>query len=334
MATLVGISIAAKRSILFKEATFLETMAKSNLLALDKTGTITEGKPSVQNEITFENFDINLLYSLVNTSDHPVSKGVLSHLESHHENLKCLQLENIKTIQAKGVEANFQGQKLIGGNAAFMQSSGISVDEKSEYTLFYFAVDNILVARYELSDTIREGAADAIKKIKEMGIRVVMLTGDNERSAQRVAESVGINEYYAKLLPDEKAKKIQEFHDQGEIIVMAGDGINDTIALASSDIAIAMGNGADVAISVSDVVLLDESPETLYESFKLSKRTFKAVKENLYFSLLYNVVAVPLAVAGFVNPLVAALSMSLSSLVVVGNSLRMKLMKFGTKEQK
>lgn len=328
MATLVGISMAAKRSILFKEATFLETMAKSNLLALDKTGTITEGKPSVHNETKIADFDINLLYSLVNTSNHPVSKGVLNHLESKYENLESLQLENIKTIQAKGVEAIYQGQKLIGGNAAFMQASGINIDAKSEYTLFYFAVNNRLVARYELSDTIREGAAEAIQKIKQMGIRVVMLTGDNEQSAQRVAESVGISEYYAKLLPDEKAQKIDEFHKNGEIIVMAGDGINDTIALASSDIAIAMGNGADVAISVSDVVLLDETPEALYESYKLSKRTFQAVKENLYFSLLYNVVAVPLAVAGFVNPLVAALSMSLSSLVVVGNSMRMKLMKF------
>ncbi|MGC9350701.1 MAG: heavy metal translocating P-type ATPase, partial [Sulfurovum sp.] len=328
MASLVGISMAAKRNILFKEATFLETMAKSRLLALDKTGTITEGKPSVQKEKIVEAFDFNLLYSLVNTSNHPVSKGIASHLESHYETLETYPLEEVKTIQAKGVEASYMGQKLTGGNASYMQSAGIEVDEESEYTLFYFAIGERLVARYELSDTIREGAAEAIGMIREMGIRVVMLTGDNEQSAKRVADTVGISEFYAKLLPDEKAKKIDMFHEEGEIVVMAGDGINDTIALASSDIAIAMGNGADVAISVSDVVLLDESPESLYESYRLSKRTFRAVKENLGFSLMYNVIAVPLAVAGFVNPLVAALSMSLSSLVVVGNSMRIKTLKF------
>ncbi|MDM5271261.1 heavy metal translocating P-type ATPase [Sulfurovum sp. zt1-1] len=328
MASLVGISMSAKRNILFKEATFLETMAKSKLLALDKTGTITEGKPSVQKEMTLEAFDYNLLYSLVNTSNHPVSKGILAHLESQHEILQSYQLQDIKTIQAKGVEASYQGQKLIGGNASFMQSAGITVDEQSEYTLFYFAIDNKLAVRYELSDTTREGAAEAIEMIQEMGIRVVMLTGDNEQSAKRVADSVGITEFYAKLLPDEKAKMIDRFHDEGEIVVMAGDGINDTIALSSSDIAIAMGNGADVAISVSDVVLLDENPYSLYESYKLSRRTYQAVKENLGFSLLYNVIAVPLAVAGFVNPLVAALSMSLSSLVVVGNSMRIRTLKF------
>lgn len=329
MATLVGISMAAKRNILFKEATFLETMAKSKLLALDKTGTITEGKPSVQKENLIEHFDINLLYSLVNTSNHPVSKGVLNHLESRYEKLEHYQLDNIKAIQAKGLQATYGDQMLIGGNASFMQASGIRIEEEqSDYTLFYLAIDNKLMARYELSDTIREGASEAIRKIRQMGIKVVMLTGDNEQSAQRVAESVGINEFYAKLLPDEKAKKIGEFHEQGEIVVMAGDGINDTIALASSDIAIAMGNGADVAISVSDVVLLDESPQSLYEAYRLSKRTYQAVRENLGFSLLYNVIAVPLAAAGFVNPLVAALSMSLSSLTVVGNSMRMKLMKF------
>jgi len=328
MASLVGISMSAKRNILFKEATFLETMAKSRLLALDKTGTITEGRPSVLTEKILEPFDFNLLYALVNTSSHPVSKGILSRLKSKHKKLQNYELEDIKTIQAKGVKASFQGKKLTGGNASFMHSAGIVVEEQSEHTLFYFAIDDRLVARYELSDTIKEEAKEAIRMIKQMGIRVVMLTGDHEQSAKKVADAIGISEYYARLLPDEKAKKIDELHQAGEIVVMAGDGINDTIALASSDIAIAMGNGADVAISVSDVVLLDESPMSLYESYRLSRRTFQAVKENLTFSLLYNVIAVPLAVAGFVNPLVAALSMSLSSLVVVGNSMRIKTLKF------
>ncbi len=328
MATLVGISIAAKRNILFKEATFLETMAKSNLLALDKTGTITEGKPSVVHTQQLQEYDPNLLFSLVSTSNHPISKGIVKYLTESHDTLHELPLEEIKTIQAKGIQASYEEKKLIGGNASFMQASGLSVDEQTENTLFYFAIEDQLVARFELSDTIREGAAESIQEIQAMGTRVVMLTGDHEQSAQKVAKEVGITEVHAKLLPQEKATMIDRFHEEGNVVVMVGDGINDTIALAKSNIAIAMGNGADVAISVSDVVLLDEKPQSIYEAYRLSKRTFRAVKENLGFSLLYNVIAVPLAVMGFVNPLVAALSMSLSSLVVVGNSMRIKTLKF------
>ncbi len=331
MATLVGISMAAKRGILFKEATFLETMAKSDFLALDKTGTITEGRPSVVEVETLKEYDHNSLYSLVLTSNHPISKGIATYLKQNSEALNELPLEKVKAIQAKGIEASYQGKRLAGGNASYMKTLGLFVDEKTENTLFYFAIEGQLVARFELSDTIREGAKEAIEEIQAMGIQVVMLTGDHQQSAQKVAKEVGISEVYAKLLPQEKAAMIDRFHEEGHIVVMAGDGINDTIALAKSDIAIAMGNGADVAISVSDVVLMDEKPESIFEAYKLSRRTFRAVKENLGFSLLYNVIAVPLAVMGFVNPLVAALSMSLSSLIVVGNSMRIKTLKFKDK---
>ncbi len=332
MATLVGISVAAKRGILFKEASFLETMAKSDILALDKTGTITEGKPSVVNADYYEAFDPSLLYALVSTSNHPISKGVKAHLESMHENFEPLTLEEITSIEAKGIKARYQNRSLLGGNAELMQASKLDLDTNSPNALFFFTIDDTLVARFELTDTIREGATQAIKKIQNLGITVVMLTGDHQQSAQKVAKEVGIGEVHAKLLPQGKAALIDRFHQEGHVVVMAGDGINDAIALASSDISIAMGSGADVAISVSDIVLLDEKPESLYESYRLSQRTFGAVKENLGFSLLYNAVAVPLAVMGFVNPLVAALSMSLSSLVVVGNSMRIKRLRFKEKK--
>ena len=332
MATLVGISLAAKRGILFKEASFLETMAKSDILALDKTGTITEGKPSVVKADIFEDFDPSLLYSLVSTSNHPISKGIKVYLEDKHHILEALTLEEISSIEAKGVKASYQDQQLLGGNAELLHSSNIAADTDSENALFFFTVNNTLVARFELTDTIREGAAEAIQNIKNLGVKVVMLTGDHEQSAQKVAAQVGVDEVYAKLLPQEKSGMIDKFHQEGHVVVMVGDGINDAIALASSDISIAMGNGADVAIGVSDIVLLDEKPASIYESYKLSRRTFGAVKENLGFSLLYNVVAVPLAMMGFVNPLVAALSMSLSSLVVVGNSMRIKRLKFKDKK--
>ncbi|OYZ24414.1 MAG: heavy metal translocating P-type ATPase [Sulfurovum sp. 16-42-52] len=309
MATLVGISLAAKRGILFKEATFLETMAKSTVLALDKTGTI----------------------ALVNTSNHPVSKGIKSYLENSYETLETRILEEICSIEAKGIKARYQSKNLLGGNAQLLQTQDVLVGSESENTLFFFTVNNQLVARFELSDTIKSGAAKTIQNIKNLGIRVIMLTGDHERSAQKVASAVGIEQVYAKLLPQDKARIIQDLHQAGEVVVMAGDGINDALALASSDIAIAMGNGADVAISVSDVVLLDEKFESIEEAYRLSRRTYGAVKENLGFSLLYNTITIPLAVMGFVNPLVAAFSMSLSSLVVVGNSLRIKNLTFKDK---
>ena len=331
MATLVGISMAAKRGILFKEATFLETMAKSNLLALDKTGTITEGKPSVVKAEFFENFDPALLLALVNTSNHPISKGIVDYLDKQYNVLSTLSLEEIKTIDAKGIEARYKGKKLLGGNASLLQSSHIKINFDTENTLFFFAIDNQLVAKFELTDTIRKGAAKAIKNIHDLGIKVVMLTGDHEQSAKKVASEVGIKHIYSKLLPQDKANFIEEYQNKGYIVVMAGDGINDSIALALADIAIAMGSGADVAINVSDVVLLDEKPQSIYEAYKLSHRTFRAVKENLGFSLLYNVIAVPLAVLGFVTPLIAALSMSISSLIVVGNSMRIKSLKFKDK---
>ena len=332
MATLVGIGMAAQRNILFKEAGYLETMAKSNLLALDKTGTITEGKPSVVSEKTYQTYHKTLLHALVSTSNHPISNGIRKYLEQENENtFETLALEHIKTIQAKGIEAEYQTHKLVGGNASFMKSFGIDCEETSENTLFYFSIDGKLSARFELSDTVREGAREAIAAIKALGIRVAMLTGDHVQSAQKVADAVGIEEVYAKLLPHEKSEMIDRFHAEGHIVVMAGDGINDTIALAKSDIAIAMGNGTDVAISISDVVLMDEKPQSIYDAYRLSKRTYRAVRENLGFSLLYNTVAVPLAMAGYINPLIAALSMSLSSLIVVGNSMRIKFLKFKEK---
>jgi len=329
MATLVGISMAAKHNILFKEAGYLETMAKSDLLALDKTGTITEGKPSVVSEETYSNYDRNLLYALVSTSNHPISNGIKHYLEETKESFSPLELSNIKTIQAKGLEASHTDLKLVGGNASFMQDHSISCNDTAEHTLFYFAIEGELVARFELRDTIREGAKEAIAAIKALGIEVVMLTGDHAKSACRIAEEVGIEEVHSDLLPQDKAAYIKERQEEGGyIVVMVGDGINDSIALAQSNIAIAMGNGADVAISVSDVVLMDEKPQSIYEAYKLSKRTYRAVKENLGLSLLYNTIAVPLAIAGYVTPLIAALSMSLSSLVVVGNSMRIKFLKF------
>ncbi len=324
MATLLGISTAAKKGILFKEASFLETMAKSDILVLDKTGTITKGKPSVVSFEKLKDFDINSLYSLVLTSNHPISRGVLNYLLETCEDLKEVPLNNIKSVEAKGIEAEYTDKKIIGGNLELLKKNGIDFYMESENSLFIFAFGGEVKAVFELKDEIKEDATEAILKIKELGIKTVMLTGDNEKTALKVAKEIGVDEVYAKLLPQDKFSYVEKLHEKGSIVVMAGDGINDSLALSCSDIAIAMGSGADIAISVSDVVLMDEKPMNLYLAYKISKRSYRIVKENIALSVIYNIIAVPVAVMGFVNPLVAALSMSLSSLLVVGNSFRIR----------
>jgi Cu+-exporting ATPase len=335
MSTLVGIGLSAKRGLLFKEAGHLETMAKSTILALDKTGTITEGKPCVVDSNFKNEFDPNLLYSFVSLSKHPISVSIASHIKNQHT--QEIVLENFQSIEAKGLKGKFDNENLLGGNVEFMIENGVHIDIKrdinSDNSIFIYAINKKVMVIYELQDKIRDGAVEAIKDIKDLGIKVVMLTGDNEKSALRVAKEVGIDEVYSKLLPQDKASKIDEFHKNGDVVVMAGDGINDTIALASSDIAIAMGSGADISIEVSDVVLMDDKPKNLYEAFVISRRTYRGIKENLGFSILYNMITVPMAVMGFVTPLIAALSMSLSSLIVVANSMRIKNIKFKDKNE-
>ncbi|NKQ41225.1 MAG: heavy metal translocating P-type ATPase [Sulfurovum sp.] len=325
MATLIGISRAASRGILFKESRMLETMAKSTLLALDKTGTITEGKPSVISFQTEEGFDPAMLLALVHSSNHPVSQSIEKYLHDNYSDMTIIDLANIKSIDAKGVRAEYDGNVLAGGNEALMKSLGISTAVTSEHALYIFALSDKVVAKVELQDKIKDQAKQIIGELTNQGMKVVMLTGDHKQSACNIAKQVGIEEVHHSLLPVDKAKHIDKFHKDGEIVVMAGDGINDAIALAKSDIAIAMGRGADIAIEVSDIVLLDDKLESLLNTFTISKRTFAAIRQNLGFSLLYNIITIPLAVLGYVTPMLAALSMSLSSLVVVANSSRIKL---------
>ncbi len=323
MATLIGISKAAKEGILFKEASKIETMAKTTLLALDKTGTITVGKPIVVNYKEYKDYDKNLLYSLVKSSNHPISKGVKSYLLEHY-NLKELPLEEHKELQAKGVKASYENSDLLGGNLELLKHNKINFEYSCDNSLYIFAIDGEVVAAFELSDIVKPKAKEFVENIKKLGIKVVMLTGDRAEVAAKIAKEVGIEQVEANLLPQDKAALIDTYHEKGEIVVMVGDGINDSIALAKSDIAIAMGSGADIAVEVSDVVLLNNSLESLNSAFIISKNVFKSIKQNLSLSLLYNVIAIPLAVMGYVTPLIAALAMSLSSLTVVANSFRIK----------
>jgi len=324
VATLVGLGLGASRGILFKEAAGLETMAKTNTLVLDKTGTITAGKPEVVREHIFEEFDKELLYSFVASSNHPIAKGVARFIKQENENLHECSFDLFTQIPSQGMMAELGEMKLLGGNKKLLETNGIVVDFSSDATLFSFAINQKVVAIYELEDRVKDGILELVSTMKKMQIDVVMLTGDNESAARKVASNVGIERVLYEQTPQSKAEFINKLHDEAKSVVMVGDGVNDILALASADIGIAMGGGSDIAVEVGDVVLLNNSLKSLEEAFKISTTTFSLIKQNLFISLVYNALTIPLAMAGYVIPLIAAISMSASSLLVVGNSMRIR----------
>lgn len=324
IASLVGISWATEKGLLFKEAKFIETFANATTLVLDKTGTITKGELTVTSQSQALDPDsLALLFALVDSSTHPVSRAIKRYLLEHYEKIDTVELQNIAQLSAKGIDANYQGQSVLGGNAKLMAEQGIQVQQSSA-TVFHFVLEGELLATFELEDTLKEGIEALVHYCQEHDIEMLMATGDNEQVANAIAKEAGIEKVYAELSPMDKSDLIQNLKAQGNTVVMVGDGVNDTLALSHADIAIAMGSGADVALSVSDVVILNNALTGVRDALNISHRTYKFIKQNLLISLLYNILTVPLAIAGYVMPLIAALSMSLSSLLVVGNSMRIK----------
>ncbi len=328
MASLVGISELAKKSLLFKEAKFIETIANATTVVFDKTGTLTKGELEV-GFVEFFNKDeksMNLLYSLLDSSNHPVSLAVKKYIKENFE-VSNLILEDVKNIEAKGLSARYENIEILGGNEALLKEFdvNINIDLNSKFTQYLFSIDKKIVANFELKDELKDDAKELIEYLKEQNIESIMLTGDNNFVASSIAKELEISNYKANLTPKDKADFIKDLKNSGKTVVMVGDGVNDSVALASSDVAIAMGNSADVSMMVSDVVMLNSKLKSLKDAFIISKKTYKHIKQNLAFSLIYNTITIPIAAAGFIIPLFAALSMSLSSLVVVLNSLRIKL---------
>ena len=326
IATLVAMGTATKRSIVFKDAKVLETLAKCDIIAFDKTGTLSKANLKVLKGQRFLPFDDGALLALASASTHPISKAVASYiLKNALSPFRQGALENIQNIAGKGITATYKGVKIAGGSRAFVKSLGASLaddtqDSSSEY---YFMYDNKLVARFFLDDELREGAKASIKELKKMGLKVLMLSGDKQIVASKVASELGIDKSHGELNPEQKALLIKELQKSANV-VMVGDGINDILALKSANVGIAMGSGASVSVGVSDVVLLRDELGDLVFALRLAKKTFKVIKENLFISLVYNALSIPLAMAGFIIPLFAAISMSFSSLLVVLNSLRLK----------
>ena len=328
IATLVAMGTATKRSIVFKDAKVLETLAKCDIIAFDKTGTLSKANLKVLSEQRFLPFDDEAMLDLASASTHPISKAVASYILEKTCALSPFSqgaLENIQNIAGKGITATYKGVKIAGGSKAFVKSLGASLsDETSESSSeYYFMYDGKLVARFFLDDELREGAKASIKELKKMGLKVLMLSGDKQIVASKVASELGIDESHGELNPEQKALLIKELQKSANV-VMVGDGINDILALKSANVGIAMGSGASVSVGVSDVVLLRDELGDLVFALRQAKKTFKVIKENLFISLVYNALSIPLAMAGFIIPLFAAISMSFSSLLVVLNSLRLK----------
>jgi Cu+-exporting ATPase len=331
MASLIGISELAKKGLLFKEAKFIETLAVASSVVFDKTGTLTKGELNVSKaRILDDNIHkLNLLYSLLSASSHPVSISIKKYLESKYD-LKIKELETVKNIEAKGMSAiykNIEAKKfeIIGGNIELLREFGIYYKFDSTKTVYLFAINKKVIATFELEDKIKDDAKEIIEYLQNKNIDVIMLTGDNEQVASKIANELNIKKYFAKQTPVSKANYIKELKKENKIVVMVGDGVNDSVALSNADVAIAMGNSADISLAVSDIVLLNSTLNSLKDAFVISNKTYKYIKQNLSLSIVYNMITIPLAMAGLVIPLVAALSMSLSSLMVVLNSLRIKM---------
>ena len=342
LATPVAIMTAtgkgASLGILYKDAESLQKTCNINAVLLDKTATITEGKPRVTEVLTFgadRDFALKLACGIEKNSNHPLAKCVVEYSP------EWIEVENFNYLTGKGAIAVYKGKKYLLGNKKLLQGVKISNEvnqtatglSKSGNTVMYLADEKSVIALIAVADTVKEGSAEAISLIKARNMRVAMLTGDDRNTAQAVAQSVGIDEFVAEVLPEDKLKAVENVQTVGGCVAMVGDGINDSPALKQADIGIAMGNGTDVAIDSADIVLVSEDLRTLDTVFDLSRSTFRNIKENLFWAFFYNVVMLPVAAGafsalGFVfNPMIAAACMSLSSLFVVGNALRLLLYK-------
>jgi len=342
MSLMVGIGKGAKNGILIKNAEALESMHKVNVLITDKTGTLTEGKPSLEHIETVnnssENVILKLAYSLNQNSEHPLSSAVIKKAKA--ENISAEKVEKFENISGKGVKGIINGKTVYLGNENLLVSNGIQIPkdlklkakeiQSKAHTISFIAQENQTLGFVSFSDKIKESSKKAVQHLINEGIEVIMMTGDNENTAKAVADELGIKNYKASCLPEDKLNEVKKLQEQGKIVAMTGDGINDSPALAQSNVGIAMGTGTDVAIETAEITLLKGDILGIAKAKILSEKLLRNIKENLFFAFIYNVLGIPVA-AGLLypffgillSPMIAAAAMSLSSLSVILNSLRL-----------
>ncbi len=338
-AIMVGVGKGAENGILIKDAESLELAKKVNTVVLDKTGTITEGKPQVTDIQWMNNDDStkDILFSIEKQSEHPLAESVVKHLEG----TATTPLTKFDSITGKGAKADHNEETYFTGNRKLLTENNITIpDELSKYadewgnqakTVIWFANSQQALSVIAISDRIKETSIEAIRQMQEMGIDLYMLTGDNEATAKAIAQQTGIHHYKAEVLPQDKAEFIKELQQQGKTVAMVGDGINDSTALATSDVSIAMGKGSDIAMDVAKMTIISSELTKIPQAIRLSKQTIATIKQNLFWAFIYNMIGIPIAagilypINGFLlNPMIAGAAMALSSVSVVTNSLRLK----------
>jgi heavy metal translocating P-type ATPase len=342
-AIIVGVGKGAREGILVKDAATLEKLHKVNTVVVDKTGTITKGKPTLVDiknlsELKEDEF-ISILASLENKSEHPIAHAIVNYAKE--KNIKNYDVSNFEGLQGKGLKGTINNAEYFVGNVKLVKDLGINFDEtKTEEftsqgkTPVILATAQKVLGFVMVADEIKLESKQAIADLHKLGIKVVMLTGDDEKAAKYIAGLVGIDQVFAHVLPADKLAKVKELQAGGSVVAMAGDGVNDAPALAQADVGIAMGTGTDVAIESAGITLLGGDISKLVKTIKLSKITMRGIKQNLFWAFIYNIVGIPLAAGLFypilgwlLSPVFAGFAMAMSSVSVVGNSLRIKSMK-------
>lgn len=345
MSVMVGVGKGAQSGVLIKNAEALENMNKVNVLITDKTGTITEGKPSVEKIYASNNNDSDLLQSIASLnqySEHPLAQAVVIYAKT--KSISLIEVKDFEAVAGKGVTGTVAGKKVALGNKKLMEQvkatvsddleNKIIIEQKLGKTVSYIAVDNIAVGFVSITDAIKTSSKEAIKELMSQGVEVIMMTGDNVNTAKAVADELGLKTYKAGCLPEDKLKEIKKLQAEGKIVAMAGDGINDAPALAQANIGIAMGTGTDVAIESAKITLVKGDLQGIVKAKNLSHAVMRNIKQNLFFAFFYNVLGVPIA-AGvlypvfgiLLSPMIAALAMSFSSVSVIINALRLRGLK-------
>ena len=345
MSVMVGVGKGAQSGVLIKNAEALENMNKVNVLITDKTGTITEGKPSVEKVFSIQNNEDDLLQncaSLNQYSEHPLAQAVVNFAKA--KSISLIEAKDFEAISGKGVIGTVVNKKVALGNKSLMEQvdavvsddleAKIVAEQKLGKTVSYIAIDGVAVGFISISDAIKATSVAAIQELKRQGVEVIMLTGDNENTAKTVAQELNLTSFIANCLPEDKLKEIKRLQAEGKIVAMAGDGINDAPALAQADIGIAMGTGTDVAIESAKITLVKGDLQGIVKAKNLSHAVMKNINQNLFFAFFYNVLGIPIA-AGvlypffgiLLSPMIAALAMSFSSVSVIANALRLRNMK-------